>query len=540
MSTSRLLITSLLVSSSLVMASCGNKDKSAAEKITAPAVQTIIGDKLDNRDFDKLLKVETRKTPEAEIKRALSKAGLVDSGKGALSWAAQTEKDGAYTYTDLTAKGENGEDLKVQELKLTGVHMSGDYATFDRLDLKGLTILDEDKTANIAHLSLANPSPKFGAAILNMIENMETLEDLDMDVDMGGDTPTFGALMMDGLKITDTDAVITLGNLGWGEDTTSGKGLFLLEGLNIDAETDDGKALPINLTLGSISAKGLDMAYFRGIGNKAIADGQHKMGTQNFGFNPFAKTFDSFALTDFDMSVDTLNLTSDGIVGKASLKGDITTITQSINPFSLSFSGEAQDPEIAKVQQSLSSAGFEKLVFSGASKTRLDKGADSFEVTDSFFRVDDAFNMTFNYAGTGLDAVTAQLNQSENANQLSEAELDTLLSKIALSRFEMTLTDNSIVEKVLNIASKQQGTTPGLIKMQAKSGLMLMGLAAQTEAQGEALTSLASAMGSFLDTGGTLKLSLNPSEPIAVSRLKNAKPETLDPSEFGFSVQHEK
>lgn len=533
MSTSRLLLTSMLVSSTLIMGACGNKDKGATDKIAASTASMISGDKVDAKAFEKLLKVESRKTSEAEAKMALEKMGFDASNDGMMTWTESSGSEGSYTYSNLSATGDDGEDIKIAELSFTGVHMAGDNPTFDRVDMEGINVVDGDNTASVANLSISNPSPKVGAAIVKFVENIDSLDDLDIDLDMDDGELPFGTMLMSGLSVKADGSDIALGSLGWNEDKDTNKGVFMLEGLNVAAEAKRSGS-PIKVSLASISGTGLDMNYFRSM------SGADKSSMKPGGFNPFAKTFDNFALDDLSVNVDTLSLATDGIYGKASEKGDVTTMTQTLKPFTLSFTGDAQDPQIAQMQQTLAMAGFEEIVMSANSTSKLDKKADSFEVTDSQFSVKDAFDMNFSYSGTGLSAIEKSMGGSDGAADLSSEEIDAMLQEVALGHFEMALTDNSIIDKILTIASQQQGTTPELMKMQAKSGLMMLGMAAQTEAQGKALTDLSSALGKLLDQGGTLKISLRPESPVAMSELKDIQPDKIDPAMLGFSVEHKK
>lgn len=464
--------------------------------------------------------------------------GFEAKDSGALQWTDATEKNGTATYSDLTVNGKDGKTINIGTLTLTGVHMAGEDPSFDRIDMFDVTIDEDDSTGSIGRLSLSNPAPKLAASIIKLLENVDDLNDIDLEVGLEDHERAFGAIFMDDLKVKSDEASVSLATLGWGENDNTNKGLFLLEDLAVEAK-DKKSETPVNISLGSLSGTGINMDYFRDVSEMAKAEGKSKKDGKKFNFNPLQKTFDEFSLSDFSLTADNMNLVSDGIVGKSTQKGDVMTISQAINPFKLFFAGEAQDPKFGKLQEALASVGFEEIEVSGGSTSTLNAKTDSFAVSDSYITVKDAFDLNFAYSGSGLKSVAHSLEKIDPETEPTDADIEAMLENVYLNDFEMSLTDNSLIDKVLTIVADKQGTTPALIKMQAKGGLMMLGMAAKTEAQGEALMALSTALGAFIDNGGTLKVSLNPETPIPGAELKDLNPATLDPSALGFTVEHQ-
>ena len=534
------LLPALMLSTALVMGACGNKDKGVegAEKV-ADVVDFSVKS-VDNRAIEKLLDVKSRKVSDSEAEKALAKMGLMNES-GDLTWANKSGDNGSYSYKDVRVNTEDGETITIGKLDLSGVHMVDDRATFDRMDARDVTIDGSDGDASIDRLSLSRPHPKLGSGIMKAlaaVEDLKDLDDFDIDVDLDSDDIAFGAFLMDGLSVTGDEADLKLASLGWGENPDSGKAIFLLEDLELIGEDED-KDIPIRMTLDSISGSGIDMNYFRAIGGenfgKDIIARSKSMGRRAPGFNPYSKTFDTFSLKNFNLNVDTLSVTTDGASGKATRKGGVTTVDQSLSPLRVSFSDTPKDKDLQEMQEGLKSLGFDELVLSASQTSTLDENKDIFSVTDAVVRLEDGFNLSYDYEGSGLNSL-----KSLDQDNLSSGDLEDMLGEMKLRSLNMALTDYNLIDRIINFAAEQQGTSPALIKMQAKGGLMVLSLGAQNEAQGKALGDIGTALGNFIDEGGTLKIRLNPETPVSVDRFSQMDPETLNPDELGFSIEHVK
>ncbi len=536
--TNNKLLPALMVSTALILGACSKKDKGASAGDAIGEVGDLSVKSIDGRAIEKLLDVDKRKVSSADAQTALKKMGLMDESSG-LSWAEKSGDNGNYSYKDVKVTAKDGETINIGSLKLTGVHMQDDLATFDRMDATGLVVEGDDSTARIARISMARPSPKLGNGImkaLDTIENLKDLDDLDVDVEFEDGEMAFGAFMMDGLNVTSDEAEVTLASIGWGEDEDSGKAVFLLDNLELTGE-DDAKGTPIKMKLGSISGTGIDMNYFRAIGGKNwgkdIIARSKSLGQGAPGFNPYTQTFDSFSMKDLNMSIDTLSITTDGATGKSSYKDGLITVKQSLSPLRVSFTGDPTDRDLIEMREGLQSLGFDELEFSASQTSVLDEKNDLFSVKDAVVDLKDGFNLTYNYEGSGLSAM-----KNINKDGLSEGDVEAMMENMSLRSMNMSLTDYNLVDRVIKFMAEEQGTSAGLIKMQAKGGLMVLSLGAQTEAQGKALSDLGTALGSFIDDGGTLKVSLNPQTPVSVDQFSQMNPQTMDPELLGFAIEH--
>jgi len=115
------------------LGACSNKDKGPSAEKSAPAAALGLkapSDKVFAKHFD----VPTRNVTDAEGQKALGELNLLTESGDALSWDKTSGSDGNYTYTNLSAKDDDGEgELTIAKAELVGVHMNGDIASFNYL-----------------------------------------------------------------------------------------------------------------------------------------------------------------------------------------------------------------------------------------------------------------------------------------------------------------------------------------------------------------------------------------------------------------------
>jgi len=147
-------------------------------------------------------------------------------------------------------------------------------------------------------------------------------------------------------------------------------------------------------------------------------------------------------------------------------------------------------------------------------------------VKDANFALKDGFNLTYDLEATGLNAAS----QNDGSPDLDD---------MSFKRLKLQFTDQSIIDKGMKLAADMQGTSPALIKMQAKGALMFLPAMASGPEQTQALTELSESVGKLIDNGGTLTVSLNPSAPVKLSEIQGLSQnpdQGLD--KLGLSVSH--
>lgn len=525
----RALIPSVILTATLVAGGCGDKSKSQGDVIAPPIMQAIKGTAASSQDFEKLLTVKRRDVAPADVNIALAKMGLQETGDGPFKWADKSSKDGNFTYTDLTTTGKDGEDVKIDTLTLTGAHMKDGNPSFDRVDIEGLNVIDDDARVNVEFLSLARPTPELGASIMRGVETIRRAGDWGKGPKLDDEDIGFGALLVDNIQITSDDANISLKSFGWGEDEDTHEAIFLLDEVKVAAIEKDGKP-PMEFSLGTVSATGINMETVRKLKEES---GGKEVDMSSAYFNVFDPILDSFSLKDFALSADTLTVEAPAIDTVLSRKGGTATITQNMAPVTLAFTAKPGSRDLIPVWQGLQDAGYSELEISGSAVTKLNEADDSFSVEDGSFRLKDGFEVNFDYSGHGLSAMNAVGPQGD---------VETALEGVSIDQVNIALKDQSFIDRAIAFAALKQKMPEMLVRMQAKGGIMFGGAYAAQQAgtpeQQAAISDMVNALNAFIDNGGTLSVGLNPEVPISAGELKAANPMELDPVRLGLSIEH--
>ena len=518
----------VILSTSLVMGGCSNKDKGPSAEKSSPGAALGLkapSDKL----FAKHFEVPSRKVSDAEGKEALGKLNLLEESGSGLSWTKTSGKNGNYSYTNLATKDDDGQ-LTIAKAELVGVHMEGEVATFDRADFSGIKIYDEteDVTVTMKTLSVARPTPDMAKAIITSLQNIKDLDDLDLDVDDADADMGFGALGMSGMKITSDDINLSTDSLMWGEDQDTKLTDFKIKNVNfkLAEKTDDA----MTGTLKSFSATGIRGDIFDNLPDTS----KGPLGMIG-GFNPLAQMYSTIKMEDLNFDSDVVEIRSKGFEGKSTEKGGVVTQRSVGEPFIIQLKDAPKDPDAKRAYEMVKELGFDELVFQSSQTTVLDSNKDTVEVKDGFFSMKDGFKLSYNYGASGVKAMTDKMKNSNGQNQ---PDLQAALNDMKLKGFQLRLEDQSIVERSLKLAGKFRGAEPEQVKKELKVALSLAPLMAGG-LEGEMLGEIAGAFGDFVEDGGTLSLVMNPKEPISVTSLADYKRSNLTKSDLGFSAKAE-
>jgi len=519
MITFRYTVSLLAMSTLLVFGGCKKKDAVDA-KTGANAVEKSIGksdggnwkaNRASKADIQSLLKTD-RRTDNANTDKALALLGLDKEGSS-ISWGSVDESDGGYTYKNLAFKAEDGTNLNVDNLRIDGVHMVGERASFDRMALSGVAFTDSDTNGSLDSVAFSRPHPDVAAKVLTGLSQLNGLDDLDMDVELDGQVP-FGAMLMENLNLTDDGNTVKINTLGWGLDESSGKGTFLASDISVNAVEDDG--MPVNLTLRSASAKNVD-AKVLGMMRQGLS-GNTDAGKS---FNPTSGLGD-LLIEDFNMSADIVRVALESLQSESTVKGDVTTNRMIMRPLVIKFEGQSSDPDLVQAQESLTSMGFDQLVFTGNSSSTQNAATGITSVDDASFSLQDGFDLGYTFKASGLEKI-----QEDPA-------------AMKIHNLSVALTDRSILDKAFAFAAEQQGGNASLMRMQAKGGLAMASLMAETPEQSAMIQTFTGALSSFIDAGGTLVLKLDPPAPISADAFESLQEGPAALEALGLTLSHRK
>ncbi len=504
------------ITTTLVLGGCNKKNK-------APEIST----------------VKARTVSDANAMQALTLMGLNESGTGELKWESRSGDKGNYVFTNVTSADADDDEGTLGTLELKGVHMEGEQALFDQITLNNFKAVEEDDTiVTFKSLSLTEPSPTLAAAFAEAFNgNKDAFDDMEGDI-------SFTALSFAGLKVTDEDGTINLDSVNLGK-AKDGTGVFSIHDFNMDM-ADDGTRIKMNLD--SIDVTGVNIEKYKGIlaasiksgkkGEKGMSDEALK--TLMGSMDPYDPDFQDFSLKNFHLDADGLTVNLDSMDGKAERKGDKIIMTQSMSPLTITPSTTSKDKGMKKFTETLASLGYEKLEFTMAQNSVLNAKEDSMTIKDSYIAMTDGFKLSFDYDMVGYKAYMQEAIALSGKAETNPMAMLGMMDKLQIKKLRLGLKDDSIIDRAFKFAAEQQGDTPEGIKQKAKMGLAFLPMMAKDEGQQKIAGELSTALGEWLENGGSLVINMDPAEPVVIGSIaKGSMSGDFDVSTLGLTITHE-
>ncbi len=510
MITLRHTVSALAVSTLLVFGGCKKKDQvtgesaaNAVDRVADKASQSVKGalglDRMGAGDLNKYFEVKKRNSSDAD--QALASLGMND-GNAVMSWDSRDGSNGNYIFKNVKLKSAEG-NVAVKRMELKGVHMADGDGNFDVMELSDISLAGAN--GSIDSLKMARPHPKVAASIVSGLSQLNTLDDLNMNVDIDG--APFGALMMKGLTMSSDESTAKVGVMGWGSDETTGKGSMLVSDLNVNAVTDTGT--PATVSIQTISAKDVDMSIIDSLRDSTSGN------TSVSGMSPMGGGSGSVVIEKMEVVADAVRINLDSLQSKTEQKGDVITSRTILKPMVISMDDEVTDTAMMQIKSMLSQTGVNELTLSGDFSSVRNKATDELSIKNSYLSVQDMLDLNFNGKMSGMKA--AETNP--NAMTVHNLAID--------------LTDKNFLNMAFEIAGKQNGVTGPEMRQQASGLIALAALSGQIPAE------MTTPLSKFLNDGGTLSLALNPAQPMSMGELQTIS-DPSDITKMGLSISHRK
>lgn len=481
--------------------------------------------------FSKYFETDACEVDELEALGALAGLGMGESGANGLNFASRDFNDGLVTYRDIKLESEKAGDSAFSA-KTAVFHcpsMGEEDPGFARLDLTDVMISGDGTTFTFGTLNVSNPTDGAASAILEGMLGTKS----NAQGDVG-----FDAVSLTDVTVQSKELFGSLKSLSWGEardETGHGKADLTLDDLDVTIPGQDG-AQDMTIEFKGMSARNMLIG--------ANIDPREALSTSGIlenalsNLNALEKPYDQLIVETIKLDSEALKFDFGGIEGKTSEKGDIITTRQSLKPTVIALKESLEkNPSFARNYGIIKSLGFETIKMSGSSVTTLDKGDDSYSISDGLFVVEDAFALNFEYSAEGLNDMVAKLKQPAETNAASNG-LD-IYNALRLRDLRLTLEDNSIVERGLKLAEEMTGQSESAIKLGLSTAVFFAASAAENEVQAEVYSETVEAFANFVKKGGTLTIEANPPTPVSIAPLFTDKGDDIDPASLGFSAYQE-
>ncbi len=239
----------------------------------------------------------------------------------------------------------------------------------------------------------------------------------------------------------------------------------------------------------------------------------------NANISDWMRVFSSFSVNGIKASLAQLPVFAlDNYGGTISPPGDSGNIVVKTNLDGLMINLKAvPDPKFQAIAGQL---GYDQINGSMASNGSYNPSTGRTAIFDTVLKLKDMFDLSLDYAITGYTPEVAgkfadaqmKMAQGGDRSQMLGA-MATELSGVKLESFGLSLTDHSLVGRLLDFQASQMGTTGD--QLAAGAPMMIgMGMGALNM---PALTEMVtSAVGKFLTEKGTLTVRAMPTEPVSI------------------------
>ena len=509
-----------------LLTACGPNDKPADVK--EPTLKELV----------------VRQGDPAKAADALAAMSLTDTGTGVLSFAGKTIDGSSATFTDLGITGEDA--VTVGSLVFDGLDMNDGAATFGKLSLNNITMAspDEEGTVKVGSIELVNPSAELAGWLAGTLNGQEVPFP-------AADKVVFDSWSMSGLSgvFNDADADGTMGidKIEIRDMTDLKAAKAMISGISVDV-VDNDEGMDVKMKLGSLSMTNIDAKFVKAI-QENIGDEDALMAAiMDVAYeNPMDPGYDSFKMDDLSFDVAGASFAIPALTASVERNSAGQPVKYVTQPYTMTLKADAEGGEAgAGLLQGLSVIGYEELTMKGESVATYDPDKDivSFDAKKNYFELVDGAKFSFGGKLEGYNAYTKEVGTSFNFADLAEgaepdpAAMQAAMGKLTIHGFELSIKDDSLLDRGFNAAATMQGQDPEQMKQQIGMGLAMAPMLLGDSGVDMTLVSEATgALSKFVSDGGTLTIKLDPKTPLSVaSMMENPDPASFTKDSLGFSA----
>ncbi|MEL6723665.1 MAG: hypothetical protein AAFP81_12770 [Pseudomonadota bacterium] len=512
----------------VLVAACGGADAPAEINVAAPVLKELT----------------VRAGDPAEAAQALAAMSLTDSGSGVLSFAGSTTDGASATFTDLTITGE--EAVKVGSLVLEGLDMDGGQANFGKMSLNDITISEEseDVEVKLGSIELINPSPELAGWLAASLNGQEVPFP-------AADKIVFDSWSINGLTgdFADSDAEGTFGidKIEIRDMTDLKAAQTVMSGLSVNG-SDLSEGIDFDMSIGSFTATNVDAKFVQAIQENVDDEEAMMNAIMNLSYeNPMDPGYDTFSMDDMKIDVAGASFALPSLVSAVERNAAGQPVKFVTQEFTATLKADAAGGEAGEaLLQGLSVVGYEEVTLKSAGVSTYDPDQDilSFDAASNYLELVDGAKFSFGGKIEGYAEANRKMGEAFDFEALAEGgepdptAMQTAFNDLTFHNFEMSIADNSLLDRAFNAAATAQGADPTELKSQIGMGLAMAPMMAQGSGVDMALvTEATTALGSFINDGGTLTLKMAPATPLSVAAIMaNPDPAAYTKETLGFSA----
>ncbi|MEL7040100.1 MAG: hypothetical protein AAGL90_01175 [Pseudomonadota bacterium] len=491
-----------------------------------------------------LKEIVVRAGDPAEAADALAAMALTDSGSGVLGFASSAIDGATATLTDLSLTGTEG--LKAGSLVLEGLEMEDGQANFGKMSLNDITfsVEDEDVSMNLGSIELINPSPELAAWMAASLNGQDAPFP-------AADQIVFDSWSMNGLtgEFADLEAEGTFGieKIEIRDMVDLKAAQAMISGLSVNG-IDDSEGMSFNAKLGSLSATNVDAKMVQAI-QENIDDEEALFGAiLDIAYeDPMEPGYDAFQMDDLALDFGGASFAIPSLVSGIERNAAGQPVKFVTQPYTMSLKADSEGGEAGEaLLQGLSVIGYEELELQGEGFMTYDPDQDTvvFDPETNYLELIDGAKFSFGGKIGGYSAYAKEAATSFDFESLADGgepdpmAMTNALGQLIFHDLEISIADNSLMDRAFNAAATAQGSDPTELKSQIGMGLAMAPMMAQGSGVDMALvTEATSALSSFISDGGTLTLKLAPESPLSVaSIMANPDPSAYTKETLGFTA----
>lgn len=524
-----------------LLAACGQGGDEGGETRTPRQVADVIR----NADAE-LQKIEIKAGDPSKAADALTAMALDSSDTGMLSFGS-SDVDGAaamFENVSFAIPGEDEASIDAGKVAFEGLDMTDAGASFSRVTISDIKVNPPEEDADegsleVSQVELINPSPELAAWVASLGgANGEPAAFPAFD------KITFDAMTLDGLEFKlddgDEDVSVNLGDinvLGFSGDRVE---LMQLANISFDIY-DSGEDKRMKFGLGNFAIDGADKKIIDTFIEAAQSGGDEEammeaVMSSAYG-DPTDPGFNGLMVSDVSFDGDGVTFGLPSLQAVVDRDDDGRPTRYETLPYTATLKADPEAGEMgAELAGGLAMLQYEELEISGESLTLFDPENDTSELKVNRISLKDGFDLNMTGKFGGLKKYGDALAMMDmDAMQNDPTAMMEAFSQLTLFDMELELKDDSIVDRLFNLAATQSGEDPVAMRNQmvAMTSMAPM-MAAQSGVDPEIATEVASALASFIKEPGTLTIKMNPDSPIDANTF--SAPEEITKKALGLSV----